>query len=144
MTQHAGQFEIDGLRADDREAWEAMTFPAYRHLLSLRRHGGDVTLELRDDGKGFDLDEAMRRGRLGLLGMRERAEMLGGKLRVESTPRDGGGVGGTTILATLPCEEAESAGRALWGACVKRWVTRRWKELFMNKNSLSEWASRLE
>jgi PAS domain S-box-containing protein len=63
----------------------------------LRREGGAVQLIVEDDGRGFDVEEALRRGRLGLLGMRERAQMLGGTLEIESTPGYG-----TAIYANLP------------------------------------------
>lgn len=45
-----------------------------------------AVLVIEDDGIGFDVDEAFQKGRLGLLGMRERAEMLGGSLTIESQP----------------------------------------------------------
>jgi two-component system, NarL family, sensor histidine kinase NreB len=53
---------------------------------------------VRDDGKGFDSEDApqLRRG-LGVQGMRERAELVGGSLQVLSAPG-----AGTTILARLP------------------------------------------
>jgi signal transduction histidine kinase len=43
------------------------------------------------------VDEALRLGRLGLLGMQERAQMLGGKLTIESEP----GVG-TAVYIEVP------------------------------------------
>jgi PAS domain S-box-containing protein len=55
----------------------------------------DVALELevRDDGVGFDvektLDQAPRCGHLGLLGMKERVQILGGDIEVDSEPRRG-------------------------------------------------------
>jgi two-component system sensor histidine kinase UhpB len=54
----------------------------------------ETTLELaiRDDGVGFDAriqDEIASRGCLGLLGMAERARLLGGELQVESQPGHG-------------------------------------------------------
>ncbi|MES2465185.1 MAG: ATP-binding protein [Armatimonadota bacterium] len=52
---------------------------------------------MEDDGPGFDAAEAMQQGRLGLTGMRERAEMMGGSLEVESPPGKG-----TTIYARIP------------------------------------------
>jgi two-component system, NarL family, sensor kinase len=55
-----------------------------------------ITLEIEDDGRGFEPENASRAGRFGLAGMRERAEMLGGDLRIRSRP------GGPTIVtATL-------------------------------------------
>ncbi|MEA2213904.1 MAG: hypothetical protein QOF83_3852 [Solirubrobacteraceae bacterium] len=60
-----------------------------------------VRVEIRDDGKGFDLEEtlvrAARAGRLGLVGMHERVRMLGGVTRIDSRPGTG-----TVISATLP------------------------------------------
>lgn len=69
-----------------------------------------VVLEVADDGKGFTApavaaDFAASR-QLGLLGMRERAEHLGGKLEVESAP----GVG-TRVRATMPLACAGNARR---------------------------------
>jgi signal transduction histidine kinase len=63
----------------------------------LKRRNSQVILIVEDDGIGFDFWAAMRSGRLGLLGMRERAEMLKGNLMVESTPG-----GGTTIFVEVP------------------------------------------
>jgi two-component system NarL family sensor kinase len=55
-----------------------------------------ITLEIEDDGRGFDPEKASNPGRFGHVGMRERAEMLGGELRLRSRP------GGPTIVtATL-------------------------------------------
>ncbi len=60
-----------------------------------------VVVIVEDEGRGFEADRVMRgpadRHWLGLYGMRERAELLGGTLVVESTP----GVG-TTVFAWIP------------------------------------------
>ena len=61
-----------------------------------------VVLDVHDDGRGFTADDnASANGRngdgFGLLGMRERAEQLGGRLLLESTPGEG-----TTVVLELP------------------------------------------
>jgi signal transduction histidine kinase len=61
--------------------------------------GAELVLRVRDDGKGFDT--AARSTGLGILGMRERAEALGGTLRVESEHD-----AGSTITAVIPIEAA--------------------------------------
>ena len=48
-----------------------------------------VTLEVADDGVGFDPAIAQKRGGFGLCGMEERAARLGGKLTVQSNPGEG-------------------------------------------------------
>lgn len=66
-------------------------------LLKVR---GGVRLEIADDGRGFDVDRLMTAGwnqRLGLIGMRERVEMVGGRFSVESAPGTG-----TTVRAEVP------------------------------------------
>ena len=63
--------------------------------VSLRRGAEGIVLEIDDDGRGFDV-EATTRG-MGLRNLRERAESIGGKLEIESTPGEG-----TTVRATLP------------------------------------------
>ena len=60
-----------------------------------------VSVTIRDDGRGFDLDEAMpealSRGRLGLSYMQERVEAMRGKLVIDTTPSSG-----TKVVVTLP------------------------------------------
>ncbi len=59
-----------------------------------------LEIEIGDDGRGFDPEqEARRPGHYGLLGMRERARLAGGKLAVESTPGKG-----TRLKLALPLE----------------------------------------
>jgi two-component system, NarL family, sensor kinase len=58
-----------------------------------------VRLVVEDDGRGFDASDVPD-DRNGLLGMRERAEMLGGALEVRSAP-----AAGTRIKATVPLEK---------------------------------------
>jgi signal transduction histidine kinase len=83
-------------------------------LSNVRRHSGaerveiaiaagdeSIAVEVRDDGRGFAPElagpEAARRGRLGLVGMRERTEMLGGRTEIRSAPG-----GPTVVSASLP------------------------------------------
>jgi signal transduction histidine kinase len=49
----------------------------------------DVSLEIRDDGQGFNLAEARETGGMGLQSMAERVELLGGELRIASAPGEG-------------------------------------------------------
>jgi two-component system sensor histidine kinase DegS len=59
------------------------------------------TLHVTDDGGGFDLVKAARRAKsVGLLSMRERAELIGGSLQVQSMPGTGTAV--TLLLPTKP------------------------------------------
>lgn len=55
----------------------------------LERAKGRVKFEVRDDGVGFDVERALASGRLGLTAMRERAEAIGGSLRIESSAESG-------------------------------------------------------
>ena len=72
---------------------------AGRVKVSLRRAGGDVILEIADDGIGMS-EEAMGKPMShGLLGMKERAAQIGGTLRIER----GAGNKGTVVRVTLPC-----------------------------------------
>ena len=48
-----------------------------------------VTVEVMDDGVGFDEVRAWQSGGMGLKGMRERLERLGGRLVIESAPQNG-------------------------------------------------------
>lgn len=59
--------------------------------------GGNLELVIADNGQGIPAGVALDATSLGLLGMRERAEILGGRVRVT-----GGESGGTRVVATLP------------------------------------------
>jgi signal transduction histidine kinase len=52
-------------------------------------HDGRVVLEIEDNGVGIEPDHATSGDHLGLLGVRERAEALGGALTIESVPGKG-------------------------------------------------------
>ncbi|HEU5034194.1 MAG TPA: sensor histidine kinase [Mycobacteriales bacterium] len=90
-----GQVPADTREALLRIAREAIT-NAGRHAharrikVQLSNHVG-VTLRVSDDGRGFLVDDprATANGRYGLTGMRERAEALGGSMRLESRPYAG-------------------------------------------------------
>jgi signal transduction histidine kinase len=73
----------------------------------LRRAPGSATLEVRDDGRGFDVRRAEeRRPGMGLFSMRERVGLVNGSLVVESTPGRG-----TRVVATVPLTELVKAER---------------------------------
>jgi len=87
---------------------------AQEALANVRRHAGateveialrpaprGVQLAVRDNGRGFD-PTAVPGDRQGIVGMRERARLLGGTLRVRSRRR---APSGTTVMASIPILE---------------------------------------
>jgi signal transduction histidine kinase len=63
---------------------------------------GSLRAEVKDNGSGFDPEEArqfLRAGKVGLASMRERAELAGGTLTIKSAPGSG-----TSVMAMLPFE----------------------------------------
>jgi signal transduction histidine kinase len=88
-----------------RVAQEALTNVA-RHAqaslveVNIEKLPNAICLKIKDNGKSFQVDRvlhAKKNTRLGLLGMRERVEMVGGSFGVESAPGKG-----TTIRAQIP------------------------------------------
>jgi two-component system sensor histidine kinase UhpB len=79
--------------------------------IRLTRDAGRILLELRDDGRGFDVQrtagEAVARKHLGLLGMQERAALVGGEVTVESAPGEG-----TRVQAWVPLHGEDAPGMA--------------------------------
>ena len=59
--------------------------------------GQEIVLEVRDDGVGFDMTAARKPQSLGLIGLRERAQLLQGTVRIESMPGEG-----TRVQARIP------------------------------------------
>ncbi len=67
-----------------------------------QRSSASWVLHVTDDGIGFDLVKAARRAKsVGLLSMRERAELIGGTLQIQSTPGNG-----TAVTLLLPAKGA--------------------------------------
>jgi signal transduction histidine kinase len=88
-----------------RVAQEALTNVA-RHArasrveVSVQKVADDICMKIKDNGKGFQkalVLHAKKNKRLGLLGMRERIEMVNGNFTVESIPGKG-----TTVQAKIP------------------------------------------
>lgn len=82
---------------------------AFRHAAGLgqkvevRGLPGQLSVVVLDQGPGFDPEQqAASEGHLGMVGMRERVESLGGTFRVESAPGQG-----ARISALLPLQEVE-------------------------------------
>jgi signal transduction histidine kinase len=65
-----------------------------------------IVIIIEDDGVGIDMQKARETGHLGLIGMQERAEMLGGKLLVDSTPQ-----AGTTLVVEIPYVNSNTDSR---------------------------------
>jgi signal transduction histidine kinase len=63
--------------------------------INLRIIHNELSITITDDGKGFNTAEVNKKT-LGLLGMKERATMIGGKLEIISEPGKG-----TTVVITI-------------------------------------------
>ncbi len=109
-------FELDGVPRELPDAIENDLVRIAQTLLgNVVRHSGadsakmtltyqpeQVLLDVLDNGTGFDVIEVMRRGSVGLPTASRRAEELGGKLTIESTPG-----GGTGVSARIPTPHKE-------------------------------------
>jgi len=67
---------------------------------TLERTGDAVTLTVRDNGCGFDTAAPRKHGSYGMVGLRERAYLLGGEIRIESAPG-----AGTQMEMRIPLNE---------------------------------------
>ena len=83
---------------------------AHHVRVDVRCDGGDLELEIVDDGAGFSEEERRRRAEEGHLGLRlihDLARESGGGLRIESSPHRG-----TALRARLPVTEGHAQGSA--------------------------------
>jgi signal transduction histidine kinase len=106
LTACAAVEELDAARRTVlfRVAQESLTnvsrhAKASRVDVSIREVSGGICMKIIDDGKSFSVENVLYgkgRKRLGLLGMRERLEMVGGTFDIESAPGKG-----TTIRAEI-------------------------------------------
>jgi len=95
---HSGRVASDIETVCFRIVQEALT-NVTRHArasevtIALRREHDELLLSVQDDGQGFDLaamrERAIAGGSLGVLGMQERATLVGGQLEIDSAPGRG-------------------------------------------------------
>jgi PAS domain S-box-containing protein len=100
-VEHEGRLPLDVEEALYRIAQEALHnvvkhANAEQARIALKRVGRELRLSVEDDGVGFDPGLAPR-GHLGLVGMRQRAERIGGELDVARRPG-----GGSKVRVTVP------------------------------------------
>ena len=81
---------------------------AYSLTLAVTQKEDRILFRLADDGQGFNVDQVMarestRRG-LGLVAMKERGRILGGKLNIKSQPGKG-----TEITLSVPIRNGDQA-----------------------------------
>lgn len=78
---------------------------AAAHSVSIlvERRGREVVAVVEDDGQGFDVTLIKKDKHLGLMGMQERAELLGGSLTIESAPAKG-----TSVFVSIPLAEGSA------------------------------------
>jgi len=79
---------------------------ARRVEVRLQTEGETLVAEVADDGRGLDPEAAQ--GGVGLVGMKERVEGLGGKIEVKSPPG-----GGTKVMVRVPLGDGTQAPRRL-------------------------------
>jgi signal transduction histidine kinase len=95
-------FCADGLDGVPQEIGLCLYRVAQEALRNIAAHAGarqarvaltpsadGLELVVNDDGQGFDLAEARRRGGVGLISVEERVRLIGGALRIESRPKRG-------------------------------------------------------
>ena len=89
---------------------EAVT-NAVRHAkasrLDIHQHTqrGDIVIEVKDDGCGIKPEDQSGRSAYGIIGMRERAQALGGSVRLH------GGPSGTQVVVRMPASAPPEKGR---------------------------------
>lgn len=96
------EVETSCFRVVQEAVTNAMRHARAKNLrIKLAQRDGRLEFSVRDDGVGFDVKAARRRalegGSIGLLGMEERVELLGGEFAIDSAPGRG-----TLIQVTLP------------------------------------------
>jgi hypothetical protein len=106
LNEVPGDQAIAGFRMVQEALTNVVRHARAQHIrIELSQADGTVELVVRDDGVGFNvtktLARAAGRGHLGLLGIKERAQILGGSLDVDSEPGRG-----TRLRISLPVPEA--------------------------------------
>jgi signal transduction histidine kinase len=94
VEKHLHDYPVEVQQCFYRVAQEALSnieihAQATRVTIRLQQLGKRLSLSIQDDGVGFDSSHNQFSQKYGLLGMQERAEMIGGELSIESKPGSG-------------------------------------------------------
>ena len=115
-TRHDDELETAVYRITQEALTNALKHSAAPGVtVTIVEADGQVTVTVEDTGQGFE--PSGREDGYGLLGMRERVELLGGTLAVESAPGDG-----TKVMARLPARRraaSDDLDRSLAAATVR-------------------------
>jgi signal transduction histidine kinase/HAMP domain-containing protein len=101
-----GEVEITLYRVTQEALSNVAKHAAASHVgVMLEKRNGSVIAVIEDDGRGFEVESSVssidgERPHLGLFGMQERVELIGGRLTIEST-RDAG----TTVFIEIPLHD---------------------------------------
>jgi len=74
---------------------------ASRIEIELRAQDGEIRLRVHDDGRGFDAAAPRKPTSFGIVGLRERAHLVGGRIAIDTAPGHG-----TTIEVSIPLRRA--------------------------------------
>ncbi len=94
IREHANRIIDEGLSNIAKHAQASQVW------LLLEQAQGELRIELRDDGIGFDIESETPAGHYGLQGIQERADLVGGTVKIESDLEIG-----TTVKVVLPLKE---------------------------------------
>ncbi len=113
LGEHDPRLDGEATIAVYRIVQEALTNAA-RHSratdvhIELHESGGELALTVQDNGVGFATGAIRKPGSFGLLGIRERAQLLGGSMQTENPL-----VGGARVTVRLPLRGAAEPGGTL-------------------------------
>lgn len=71
-------------------------------IVGLERNNGHLILTVEDDGRGFEMEKIGSKRTLGILGMKERCQMMGGNFEIRSSASNG-----TSVTVVVPYEGKE-------------------------------------
>jgi signal transduction histidine kinase len=72
--------------------------------VDLRKISDEIHLDIKDSGKGFEVDAALQGKGLGLISMRERVRLVKGTITIDSKP-----MGGTRINIRVPLDKCANS-----------------------------------
>jgi PAS domain S-box-containing protein len=78
---------------------------ASKVYIKLSKKNGQIFLKVKDNGKGFIMNSKYNRNGLGLIGMTERVDLLGGEILIDSAPKKG-----TKIEVKIPLKKEINSG----------------------------------